>query len=157
MTAATIQPITVWGHWAGPNPWKVIIILKELDIPYTHRIVEIADVKKPPLTDINPNGRVPAIEDPNTGVTLWEVRCLTALIVSADPNRAAPSSTIWSQRTTRPSSCPMTTRSRSSSLTSGSSSKYQVRPGTHIATHLLNMSRSRTLLWPIQLVPPLQS
>lgn len=30
------------------------------------------DIKKKPFTDINPNGRVPAIEDPNTGLTLWE-------------------------------------------------------------------------------------
>ncbi|KAI1862688.1 uncharacterized protein JN550_010025 [Neoarthrinium moseri] len=30
------------------------------------------DVKKKPFTHINPNGRTPAIEDPNTGLTLWE-------------------------------------------------------------------------------------
>jgi len=31
-----------------------------------------ADLKKPPYEKINPNGRVPAIEDPNTNITLWE-------------------------------------------------------------------------------------
>lgn len=29
-------------------------------------------VNQPQYEKINPNGRVPAIEDPNTGVTLWE-------------------------------------------------------------------------------------
>jgi glutathione S-transferase len=32
----------------------------------------MADLKKPPFEKLNPNGRVPAIEDPNTGITLWE-------------------------------------------------------------------------------------
>jgi glutathione S-transferase len=32
----------------------------------------MADLKKAPFEKINPNGRVPAIEDPNTGITLWE-------------------------------------------------------------------------------------
>lgn len=29
-------------------------------------------MKKEPYTSVNPNGRVPSIEDPNTGITLWE-------------------------------------------------------------------------------------
>lgn len=29
-------------------------------------------LKQEPFVKINPNGRVPAIEDPNTGITLWE-------------------------------------------------------------------------------------
>lgn len=31
-----------------------------------------SDVKKKPFTDINPNGRNPAIQDPNNDLTLWE-------------------------------------------------------------------------------------
>lgn len=34
--------------------------------------MDFADLKKPPFEKINPNGRVPAIEDPNTNITLWE-------------------------------------------------------------------------------------
>ncbi len=29
-------------------------------------------IKQKPYTDVNPNGRVPSIKDPNTGITLWE-------------------------------------------------------------------------------------
>lgn len=32
----------------------------------------IGELKKDPFEKINPNGRVPAIEDPKTGYNLWE-------------------------------------------------------------------------------------
>ncbi|KAA8571874.1 hypothetical protein EYC84_001828 [Monilinia fructicola] len=32
----------------------------------------MADLKKEPFEKLNPNGRVPAITDPNTNITLWE-------------------------------------------------------------------------------------
>lgn len=57
-----------WGR--SPNPLKVAIFLEELGIPYEMKNVE--DVKGEPFTKLNPNGRVPAIEDPNTGIVLWE-------------------------------------------------------------------------------------
>lgn len=50
--------------------------MKELDIPFEHRIIELSDVKGEPLLSVNPNGRLPAIEDPNTGMRLWEVKPL---------------------------------------------------------------------------------
>lgn len=34
--------------------------------------IDMAELHKPPFEKINVNGRVPAIEDPNTGITLWE-------------------------------------------------------------------------------------
>lgn len=56
----------------GPNPWKVVIIIEELQLPY--QLVLEGDVKGKAFLAINPNGRVPALEDPNTNLTLWEVR-----------------------------------------------------------------------------------
>lgn len=56
----------------GPNPWKVAIILEELGLPYETKFVEMPDMKKEPFEKLNPNGRVPAVEDPNTGIVLWE-------------------------------------------------------------------------------------
>ncbi|KAL2125845.1 hypothetical protein VTI74DRAFT_2519 [Chaetomium olivicolor] len=66
------KPIRVWLTPPGPNPWKVVFLLEELGLNYEIKSFRFDDVKKKPFTDINPNGRVPAIEDPNTGVTLWE-------------------------------------------------------------------------------------
>ncbi|KAK3171625.1 hypothetical protein OEA41_003709 [Lepraria neglecta] len=56
----------------GPNPPKVAIVLEELGVPYETQLMDFPDMKQEPFTSINPNGRVPAIEDPNTGITLWE-------------------------------------------------------------------------------------
>ncbi|KAK6606243.1 glutathione S-transferase [Botrytis cinerea] len=66
------QPITLYSHITGPNPWKVSIILEELKIPYTTKFLDFSDLKKEPYETLNPNGRVPAITDPNTSLTLWE-------------------------------------------------------------------------------------
>ncbi|RSL59679.1 hypothetical protein CEP54_007155 [Fusarium duplospermum] len=67
-----MKPITVWLTPAGPNAWKVITIMIELGVPYELHSFKHDDVKKPPFTNLNPNGRVPAIVDPNTDLTLWE-------------------------------------------------------------------------------------
>ncbi|KAI2622460.1 glutathione S-transferase [Hypoxylon sp. NC1633] len=69
---SSLKPIVVWGHNMGPNPLKIHIILEELEIPFEFKIVDWDDMKKEPYVSVNPNGRVPAIEDPNTGITLWE-------------------------------------------------------------------------------------
>ncbi|KAJ5105051.1 Glutathione transferase [Penicillium alfredii] len=77
----SLQPIVVYGHGPGANPWKVNFVLEELNIPYTFKILEFADMKKEPYESINPNGRVPAIEDPNTGITLWESGAIIEYLV----------------------------------------------------------------------------
>ncbi|GKZ49067.1 glutathione S-transferase, nitrogen catabolite repression regulator, partial [Aspergillus brasiliensis] len=53
------KPITVWLTPPGPNSWKVITILEELQVPYVIHSFKFDDVKKPPFIEINPNGRVP--------------------------------------------------------------------------------------------------
>lgn len=77
----SLKPITLWGHDSGPNAWKVAMILEELNVPYTLKIIEFPDMKKEAFESINPNGRVPAIEDPNTGITLWESGAITEYLV----------------------------------------------------------------------------
>ncbi|KAG8162091.1 hypothetical protein KVR01_007856 [Diaporthe batatas] len=66
------KPIRVWLTAPGPNPWKVIVVLEELGVPYEIECISFENVKKEPFINVNPNGRAPAIEDPNTGITLWE-------------------------------------------------------------------------------------
>ncbi|KAK8122866.1 hypothetical protein PG984_011536 [Apiospora sp. TS-2023a] len=85
----TMKPIRVWIAPPGPNPWKVVVILEELHIPYEITSIRFEDIKKKPFTDLNPNGRAPAIEDPNTGLVLWESGAIvTYLVEQYDTNNA---------------------------------------------------------------------
>ncbi|KAF2232578.1 glutathione S-transferase [Viridothelium virens] len=68
----SLKPITLYSHASGPNPWRVAIILEELGVPYETKLMDFGDLKKEPFISLNPNGRVPAIEDPNTGYKLFE-------------------------------------------------------------------------------------
>ncbi|KAK4497658.1 hypothetical protein PRZ48_010311 [Zasmidium cellare] len=71
--SSSLKPITLWGHKTGPNSWKVAFILEELGIPYEHKFLQLAEMKEEPYEALNPNGRVPTIEDPNNdGLTIWE-------------------------------------------------------------------------------------
>ncbi|KAI1462543.1 glutathione transferase [Annulohypoxylon moriforme] len=56
----------------GPNPWKVIVVLEELGLPWEIVWIPYGEIKSEPYTTLNPNGRVPAVIDPNKNVTLWE-------------------------------------------------------------------------------------
>jgi glutathione S-transferase len=48
------------------------MILEELEVPFEWRNIPYSEIKQPAYEKLNPNGRVPTIEDPNTGITLWE-------------------------------------------------------------------------------------
>jgi glutathione S-transferase len=69
---SSLKPIILHSHASGPNPWKVAIILEELGVPYENKFYSPSDLKKEPYVSLNPNGRAPTIEDPNTEVKLWE-------------------------------------------------------------------------------------
>ncbi|KAI5358948.1 putative glutathione S-transferase, Thioredoxin-like superfamily, glutathione Transferase family [Septoria linicola] len=73
---SSIKPLTLHAHGTGPNPYKVAAALEFLGLPYEVKLWQFGDarngVKGPAFLKINENGRVPALEDPNTGVTSWE-------------------------------------------------------------------------------------
>ncbi|KAF4980368.1 hypothetical protein FZEAL_3598 [Fusarium zealandicum] len=77
----SLKPIILHSHQIGPNPWKVALVLEELSVPYETRFVAFTSVKEEPFTRLNPNGRLPAIEDPNTGLTLWESGAIVEYLV----------------------------------------------------------------------------
>jgi len=67
------KPIKLYSHAGGPNPWKVAIILNELNVPYETELMDFSVLHQEPFESVNPNGRVPAITDPNNdNITLWE-------------------------------------------------------------------------------------
>lgn len=67
----SMKPIKIWGQ-AGPNPPKIAMLVGELAIPHEIVPIPLNETKTPEYLAINPNGRVPAIYDPNTDLTLWE-------------------------------------------------------------------------------------
>ncbi|MCJ1368597.1 glutathione S- transferase, nitrogen catabolite repression regulator [Acarospora aff. strigata] len=79
------QPIILDSHATGLNPWKVTIILEELGLKYENKSLELTEMKKPAFEKIYPNGRleysVPAIEDPNTGILLWESGAIIVYLI----------------------------------------------------------------------------
>lgn len=79
-SSTTLNPITIWGK-GGPNPPKVRIIAQELGLPYEVKDINFADLKQPEFLKINPNGRMPAIQDPNTDLTLWESGAIIEYLV----------------------------------------------------------------------------
>lgn len=73
----SLTPLLLHAHSQGPNPIKVAIALEYLKVPYEVQLWEGGDdpekgVKGIRFLKINENGRVPALEDPNTGVVSWE-------------------------------------------------------------------------------------
>ncbi|MCX8280598.1 glutathione S-transferase N-terminal domain-containing protein [Phyllobacterium sp. 0TCS1.6C] len=64
MTSQT-KPIELY-YWPTPNGWKISIMLEELGVPYTLKLVNIGKGEQfePSFLKIAPNNRMPAIIDP---------------------------------------------------------------------------------------------
>ncbi|KAM0544813.1 hypothetical protein ACHAPJ_011643 [Fusarium lateritium] len=74
------KPITVYVLGGGPNPFKVLIALEELEVPYNK--IDVENPKSESFLKINPNGRTPAITDPNnSNFTLWESGAIVEYLV----------------------------------------------------------------------------
>ncbi|QTN18935.1 glutathione S-transferase N-terminal domain-containing protein [Brevundimonas sp. AJA228-03] len=60
------NPIQLW-YWPTPNGWKVSIALEEMGLPYEVKAVNIGTGEQftPEFQAISPNGRMPAIVDPD--------------------------------------------------------------------------------------------
>jgi GST-like protein len=59
---------------ATPAAFSVSITLEEMELPYALHPINLGALehKQPSFLAINPNGRIPAIHDQETGVTVWE-------------------------------------------------------------------------------------
>lgn len=85
MSLSNLKSIRLYGK-GGPNPPKVLMILEELGVPYEIEDVPFSDVKTPAYLAVNPNGRLPAIVDPNhqeqgRDLVLWESGAIVEYLV----------------------------------------------------------------------------
>jgi glutathione S-transferase len=76
ISMSATKPIILYSHTRGPVPWRVAILLEELKVPYESKYPESSEMNLEPFKSLNPNAKTPAIEDPNTGVRLFEVGLL---------------------------------------------------------------------------------
>lgn len=60
---------------------KVVITLETLGLPYESEWIDMSKIKQEPYISVTPNGRLPAITDPNTGITLWESGAIIQYLV----------------------------------------------------------------------------
>jgi len=70
---------TLYGSGASPNPWKSVMVLKELGLDYETKMLDFTsnfdtgEHKQPAYLKVNPNGRVPALVDHGSNdFTVWE-------------------------------------------------------------------------------------
>lgn len=57
------------------------MLFHELNLPFESKYLQFPDMKKAPFESVNINGRVPAIEDPNTGITIAESGAILEYLV----------------------------------------------------------------------------
>jgi len=94
--SSNLKPLILHAHSTGPNPYKIAIALEALAVPYEVKLWQFGDgengLKGPRFLKISENGRVPALEDPNTGVVSWESgACLNYLLRVYDKeNKLSP-------------------------------------------------------------------
>lgn len=83
-----MQPFKVYNgpHGQGPNPWKVLIVLEELGLPWEIVWIPYGEIKSEPYTSLNPNGKLPAFIDPNNnqpeGITLFETGAIINYLIA---------------------------------------------------------------------------
>jgi glutathione S-transferase len=58
-----------------------MMILEELQLPYTTHTIPFDEIKGAFFTSKNPNGRAPAMEDPNNGLVIWESGAIIQYII----------------------------------------------------------------------------
>ncbi|KAI0868101.1 glutathione S-transferase [Hypoxylon argillaceum] len=79
--ASNLQPLIVYSCGPAPNPYKVAFVLEELGLPWKFESLPLPDLKKEPYTNLNPNGRVPTLVDPNKDIVIWESGAIAEYLV----------------------------------------------------------------------------
>ncbi|KAI1127510.1 glutathione S-transferase [Nemania abortiva] len=78
---ADLQPLIIYSSGPAPNPYKVAFVVEELGLPWKFESLPMPDLKKEPYTNLNPNGRVPTLVDPNKDMVIWESGAIVDYLV----------------------------------------------------------------------------
>ena len=84
---------------ARTRAFRAIWMAQELGLDYQHQPIEIgpAGARKPEYLAINPNGRLPAIDD--DGFVLWESQAITLYLAKKhSPGRLYPATAVRGPR-----------------------------------------------------------
>lgn len=90
-----LKPLIIYGEIFAPNPFKVMLVLRALGLPYTVINVPISEVKGAEYTKVCVNGRLPTLVDPNNvvngggegeGFTIWESGAIIEYLVERYDN-----------------------------------------------------------------------
>ncbi len=75
--------LKVWGRRSSANVQKVLRLVGELDLPYTHSPAggDFGGLDDPAFRALNPHGKVPVIED--GGVVVWESHAILRYLAAA--------------------------------------------------------------------------
>jgi glutathione S-transferase len=88
-TDSSFKPLILWGGVMGPNPCKVALVLESLGLPFESKYIPYMEVKGEEYLKVNPNGRLPTLEDPNTGFKIWESGAIIEYVIEKyDPKHA---------------------------------------------------------------------
>jgi GST-like protein len=79
--------------WTTPNGYKALLLLEELGVPYTPHWVNIMQGEQhaPEFLAINPNHKIPAIVDRDTGATVFESGAIAIYLAEKTGRLLAPS------------------------------------------------------------------
>eukprot|EP00877_Chromochloris_zofingiensis_P015182 jgi/Chrzof1/9918/Cz04g20230.t1 len=72
------MPLKVYGHPMSACTRRVLLMLEELQVPYDMQTLDLSagEHKQPDYLKLQPFGKVPAMEDSDEGVTMFESRSI---------------------------------------------------------------------------------
>lgn len=86
--SSALLPVKLWGV-LEPNVQKIEMVLRELGLEFERVPVSYLEVKTPEYLAVNPNGRLPSLQDPNNGILLWETGAIIEYLVETyDKNQS---------------------------------------------------------------------
>ncbi|TID02189.1 hypothetical protein CH35J_004887 [Colletotrichum higginsianum] len=66
-----MKPIKIYGYVAGPHPWKVVILLKELGVPYEIEFLTAEEMKVATYIDFHTDQDITSVYEQYGNMARW--------------------------------------------------------------------------------------